>query len=334
MQIRRKQIDNKYYQKNDGMFWLPNDGDNSYIWRYRGNPLFEMSKMENFWHICNSAAVIVNGEYVGVFRCEDKMGKPDLYVGKSKDGIHWDLENEPIIFYEKDGSVFEKLFCYDPRLIKIEDVYYVVFCADVDGPSIYIAKTQDFKYFEKIPTGFLPFNRNGVLFPEKFNGQYVMLNRPSDDGNTPFGNIYISYSNDLVYWGNHKLLMRNFHLGNNFWEKVKIGAGPTPIKTDEGWLLIYHGVQSTCNGLTYSMGVALLDLEDPSKVKYRTTRYLLAPEELYETTGFTTNVIFPCSAIVDSKGHITIYYGVADTNMAIAFTTVEKLLAFVKKYSK
>lgn len=323
----------EYYNENDGMIWeeAPNEG--CLIWRYSGNPLFDLKTQDHFWHICNSAVAIVDGQYVGVFRCEDKTGTPDLYVGRSVDGATWELETTPIVFYEEDGSVFQKLYCYDPRLIKIDDVYYVVFCADVDGPSIYIAKTTDFQRFEKITNGFLPFNRNGVLFPEKINGQYVMLNRPSDSGNTTFGNIHISYSNDLIYWGNHKLLMKNFHLGNNFWERIKIGAGPTPIKTDEGWLLIYHGVQATCNGWSYSFGVAVLDLDDPSKVKYRANRLLMGAEEFYETTGFTPNVIFPTCALTDSKGRIAIYYGAADTNMAIAFTTVDKLLEFAKRYN-
>lgn len=324
----------EYYSVNDGMLWEEAPSEKDYIWRYSGNPIFNLDDLEYFWHVCNSAVVMVDGKYIGVFRCEDKTGAPDLYVGRSDDGTHWQLEETPIVFYEQDGSVFKKLYCYDPRLIKIEDAYYVVFCADVDGPSIYIAKTKDFQRFEKIPNGFLPFNRNGVLFPEKINGQYVMLNRPSDSGDTPFGNIHISYSNDLIYWGNHKLLMKNFHLGNNFWERIKIGAGPAPIKTDEGWLLIYHGVQATCNGFVYSMGVALLDLQDPSIVKYRANRLLLEAKESYETTGFTSNVVFPTGALTDSNGRIAIYYGVADTNMAIAFTTVDKLLEFVKKYDK
>ncbi|MBR2646497.1 MAG: glycoside hydrolase family 130 protein [Clostridia bacterium] len=321
----------KYYEVNNGMLWEDAPDEKSYIWRYSGNPLFDIPNMEHFWHICNSATVMLNGEYIGLFRCEDKRGIPDLYLGKSKDGVHWDLETTPIVFYNQDGSVFKYPYAYDPRLIKVEDTYYTVFCADIEGPSIYVAKTKDFKRFEMLPNGFLPFNRNGVLFPEKINGQYVMLNRPSDAGDSPFGNIYISYSNDMEYWGHHKLLMKNF-LNNCYWERVKIGAGPAPIKTDEGWLLIYHGVQKTCNGLTYSMGVALLDLEDPSKVLYRGNRYLLTPETTYERVGFTDNVCFPCAALVDSEGKITIYYGAADTNMAVAFTTVEKLLEFVKKY--
>ena len=147
-----------------------------------------------------------------------------------------------------------------------------------------------------------------------------MLNRPSDSGNTPFGNIYISYSNDMIYWGRHKLVMENFH-NDCYWERIKIGAGPTLIKTEEGWLLIYHGVQAMCNGYTYSMGVAFLELDDPSVVKYRANRYLLSPEEVYKITVLTPNCIFPCSAIVDGDREIAIYYGVADTNMAVAFTT-------------
>ena len=320
-----------YYKDNKGMIWQEAPNDKAWIWRYDGNPLFDIENDEYFWHICNSAVVMFNGEYVGLFRCEDKRGIPDLYLGKSKDGANWTLETEPVAFYNPDGTRFTYPYAYDPRLIKIEDTYYTVFCADIEGPSIYIAKTKDFKHFEKVPTGFLPFNRNGVLFPEKINGQYVMLSRPSDDGNTPFGNIYISYSNDLVYWGNHKLLMKNW-LNECYWERLKIGAGPTPIKTDEGWLLIYHGVQRTCNSWTYSFGVALLDLEDPSKVLHRGSRYLLTPEKDYERIGFTDNVCFPTAALVDDEGHVSIYYGVADTNMAIACTTVDKLLEFVKKF--
>lgn len=329
------QVDKTYYKDNDGMLWeeRPADAD-EYIWRYSKNPLFDMSKSKHFWHICNSAAAIVDGKYIGIFRCEDKTGAPDLYLGKSEDGAKWDIETTPIVFYNRDGSRFTYPYAYDPRLIKLEDAYYVVFCADIEGPSIYTAKTKDFKYFEMLPNNFLPFNRNGVLFPEKINGKYLMLSRPSDTGNTPFGNIYLSESPDLLYWGNHKLLMKNFH-ANNYWERLKIGAGPAPIKTDEGWILIYHGVQSTCNGMIYSFGVAVLDLEDPSKVKYRAKRYLMTPEVGYdyETIGFTPNVLFPCSALVDSQGRVSIYYGAADTNMAIAFTTVDKLLEFAKKFN-
>ncbi len=244
------------------------------------------------------------------------------------------MEETPIIFYNRDGSRFIYPYAYDPRLVKLEDAYYVTFCADIEGASIYTAKTTDFKYFEMLPNGFSPCNRNGVLFPQKINGKYFMLNRPFGSSAQAPGHIYITESPDLCYWGNHQLVMKAFH-NENYWERIKIGPGPAPIKTDEGWILIYHGVQQTCNGLTYSFGVAVLDLDDPSKVKYRGKRYLLTPEVgyEYETVGFTPNVAFPCTALTDSQGRVSIYYGVADTNMAIAFTTVDKLLEFAKKYN-
>ena len=314
------------------IFEKPNNKD-EYIWRYSGNPLFDMEN-SNFWHICNSAVIYKDNEYIGIFRCEDKTGKPDLYLGKSSDGVNWVIEEKEIEFYNNDKTRFIYPYAYDPRLVLIDDIYYVIFCADIEGPSIYIAKTTNFKYFEMIPTGFLPFNRNGVLFPEKINGKYLMLSRPSDSGNTPFGNIYLSESEDLIHWGNHKLLMKNFHLGNNFWERIKRGAGPAPIKTKEGWILIYHGVQATCNGFNYSVGVALLDLNDPSIVLKRADRYILTPTKDYERVGFTTNVCFPCSALVNELGEVAIYYGVADTNMAIVFTTIDKLLEFVDRFSR
>lgn len=320
------------YSDIEKILWQNAKNEKDYIWRYEGNPLFDM-RCSEFWHICNSAVGIIDGKYIGIFRVEDKGGCPMLVLGRSEDGVKWEIESEKINLVNEDGNPFVMEYAYDPRLICLDGEYYIVFCADVCGPSIYIANTKDFKTFTVLQQGFLPFNRNGVLFPEKINGKYYMLNRPSDSGNTPFGHIYISESPDLRYWGNHRLVSQNFDTGKNFWERIKIGAGPAPIKTEEGWLLIYHGVQQTCNAWTYSVGVMLLDLKDPSKVLYKAKRYLLTPEESYETTGFTNNVCFPCSALCDKNGRITIYYGVADTNMAIAFTTVDKLLEFVKKYN-
>ena len=322
------------YSKNDGMFWQEPENERDFIWRYKGNPLFDLHKSE-FWHICNSAVAIKDGKYIGIFRVEDKGGCPMLVVGHSANGVKWDLDDKPITLVNEDGTPFQMEYAYDPRLIELENKYYIVFCADTYGPTVCIAvaNSADFRTFTVLQQGFLPFNRNGVLFPEKINGKYYMLNRPSDSGNTPFGYIFLSESSDLRYWGNHKLVSKNFDTGKNFWERIKIGAGPVPIKTEEGWLLIYHGVQQTCNAWTYSFSVMLLDLNDPSKVLYKAKRYLLTPEEIYEMAGFTDNVCFPCSALCDSNGRVSIYYGVADTNMAIAFTTVDKLLEFVKKYN-
>lgn len=323
-----------YYKQNDGMLWLDNsckDGD-CFIWRYKNNPIINL-KQTKYWHICNSAIVKLKDKYVAIFRVETKDGKPDLVYGESFDGVNFKIGDELNFFYE-NGTRFECEYSYDPRLVKVGNEYFAIFCADIYGPCIYIAKTTDFKNYQMFPNGFIPGNRNGVLFPELINDMYFMLNRPTNVGQISIGgDIWISESKDLVYWGNHKLVSKHRDAGHNFWEAVKIGAGPAPIKTDEGWLLIYHGVQKTCNGWTYSMGAMLLDLNDPSKVLFKAKEFLMSPEEDYERIGFTPNVMFPTTALCDSKGHITIYYGVADTNMAIAFTTVEKLLWFVKSRS-
>jgi beta-1,4-mannooligosaccharide/beta-1,4-mannosyl-N-acetylglucosamine phosphorylase len=123
--------------------------------------------------------------------------------------------------------------------------------------------------------------------------------------------------------------------GYEWWNSIKIGAGCNPIETDEGWLLFIHGVTGTCSGFVYSMGAVILDLENPSIVKYRLDRFVLTPEMNYETTGFVPNVIFPTSALVDEKtGRIAIYYGSADTYTSLAFTTIDEIIPFIKKHAR
>ena len=151
--------------------------------------------------------------------------------------------------------------------------------------TIGIAWTTDFETFHQLENAFLPYNRNGVLFPRKIGDRYAMLSRPSDRGHTPFGDIYYSESPDLEFWGRHRLVMRPSQFEKSAWQCTKVGAGPVPIETSEGWLLIYHGVHQTCNGFNYSFGAALLDLEQPWKVLARTGAYLLAPTETYECMG-------------------------------------------------
>jgi len=208
----------------------------------------------------------------------------------------------------------------------------VIWCTSFGGnATIGMGYTKDFKSFTRLENSYLPFNRNGVLFPRKINGNYMMLSRPSDNGHTPFGDIFISESPDLTYWGRHRKVMG----ATDAWQHLKIGAGPIPIETSEGWLMIYHGVLNTCNGFVYSFGAALLDLEQPSKVLYRAEPYMLTPEEDYETVGFVQNVAFPCSALVDTDdGRIAIYYGAADTYIAVAFGYIDEIIDFIKRTNK
>ena len=207
----------------------------------------------------------------------------------------------------------------------LEDRWYISRCNGYHGPTIGIGYTFDFQTFHQLDNAFLPFNRNGVLFPRRIGDRYAMLSRPSDNGHTAFGDIFYSESPDLVHWGRHRHVMAPAAWT---WHSTKIGAGPTPIETPEGWLLIYHGVLTSCNGFVYSMGAALLDLEEPWKVIARGRDYLLSPQVAYEQVGDVPNVVFPCAALVDeATDRITIYYGAADTVTCLAHGYLSEILA-------
>lgn len=301
------------------------------IWRYTENPIIGRNPIDHVARIFNSAVIPYENSFIGVFRGEQNNGIPYIYLGRSNDGIHWEFEEEKITFVDEEGLEFMPRYAYDPRLVKVEDTYYIIWCQDFYGASIGMAKTQDFKTFVRLENPFLPFNRNAVLFPRKVNGNFMMLSRPSDSGHTPFGDIFLSESPDLVYWGKHRHVMGK---GKEWWQSLKIGGGAAPIETNEGWLLFYHGVSGTCNGFVYSIGGAILDIDNPSVVKYRCENFLLTPETWYEERGFVPNVCFPCATICDPEdGRIAIYYGAADSYVALAFTRAEEIVTYIKEHS-
>ena len=309
------------------------EGFDGVIWRHDGNPIINWNPTKKTARIFNSAVLPYEDGFIGIFRADHKHGKPQLHIGRSKDGLKWDIEDEEIHWKDEQGNDYQPSYSYDPRLVKIEDTYYIVWCAEFGGAALGLGMTKDFKEFVRLENPFIPFNRNGVLFPRKVNDKYLLLSRPSDSGHTPFGDIFLSESPDLVHWGRHRRVMSKG--GSGWWQATKIGGGATPIETSEGWLLIYHGVSGTCNGFVYSMGAAILDKENPSKVLYRTRDYLLTPEKDYETTGFVPNVAFPCATLQDPEtGRIAIYYGAADTYVAVAYTQVDELVQFIKENSE
>ncbi|WP_262021725.1 glycoside hydrolase family 130 protein [Vibrio quintilis] len=308
-------------------------GEDGVMWRHSANPVIDWNPFPAAARVYNSAVVPSGDGFIGVFRCDYKNGRPHLHVGRSNDGLNWDFEQEAIQWKDKDGNSHQPSYAYDPRVVKIEGIYYITWCTDDHGATLGVGMTTDFKTFTRLENACVPFNRNGVLFPRKINGQFVMLNRPSDSGHTPFGDIFLSHSNDMEYWGKHRHVMGKG--GTGWWQGTKIGAGPIPIETSEGWLMIYHGVSGTCNGFVYSFGAALLDIDEPWKVKYRTRDYILTPEKSYETIGFVPNVAFPCATLADAEtGRIAVYYGAADTYTAVAYTTVDDLLNELKTNSE
>lgn len=309
-------------------------GSDAVLWRYSGNPVIPHDLLPTSNSIFNSAVVPYEGGFAGVFRCDDTRRQMQIHAGKSADGLTWDIQPERIQWQPADPraaeiSAFE--YAYDPRVTWLEDRYYVTWCNGYHGPTIGVGYTYDFETFYQMENAFLPFNRNGVLFPRRIGGQYAMLSRPSDNGHTPFGDITYSESPDMIHWGRHRYVMGV----TGGWQSTKIGAGPVPIETDEGWLLIYHGVLTSCNGFVYSFGAALLALDEPWKVLYRSEPYLIAPQAPYERTGDVPNVAFPCAALVDAKtGRLAVYYGGADTVTCLAFGYVAEVVEFVKTHSK
>jgi len=306
-------------------------GCSDVVWRYSGNPIIPRNHIPSSNSIFNSAVVPFDGRFAGVFRCDNRKREMNIHRGFSKNGINWVLDDEPIEWQYDDPELSHFEYRYDPRVVKLEDRYYITWCNGYHGPTIGIGYTYDFEKFIFLENALLPFNRNGVLFPRRINGNYFMFNRPSDNGHTPFGDIFLSQSLDIVHWGQHRFVMGI----KNGWQSTKIGAGPVPIETEEGWLVFYHGVLTSCNGFVYSFGAALLDLEKPWKVIYRGGPYLLSPQRDYECMGDVPNVVFPCASLYDeSTGRIAIYYGGADTVTALAFTYLDDVLYFLKNNSE
>jgi len=307
-------------------------GESGPLWRDERNPIIPRDLLPRSNSIFNSAVVPFEGAYAGVFRVDDRTRTMAIHAGRSADGVAWEIDEAAIVFVPGDARVPEIqqrfVHAYDPRVTWLEDRYYVTWCNSYNGhgPTIGVGWTIDFRQFTQLDNAFLPFNRNGVLFPRPIGGAYGMLSRPSDDGHTPFGDIYYSESPDLLHWGRHRHVMAPIPWT---WQSTKVGAGPTPIETPEGWLLLYHGVLTSCNGFVYSMGVALLDLEEPWKVVARSNDYLLSPQRPYEQVGDVQNVVFPCAALTEGD-RISVYYGAADTVTCLAHGRITDLIDFAR----
>lgn len=193
------------------------------------NPIIKRHAIPSANSVFNSAVVPFKGGFAGVFRCDDRAVHMNIFAGFSEDGVNWNINHEPIEF-QGDPEVTKLQYRYDPRVCLIEGKYYISWCNGYHGPTIGLGWTEDFVTFHQLENAFLPHNRNGVLFPRKINGEYMMLSRPSDTGHTPFGDIYLSRSPDLTYWGRHPLCLRNIgRLAEH-----QVGPGPTPHRDGRG----------------------------------------------------------------------------------------------------
>lgn len=243
-----------------------------------------------------------------------------LRIARSKDGRHFTVDPKPALFPDRESESFGQ---EDPRITEIDGTYYIHYkSVSPLGICISLAVTRDFVTFEKKGVIFGPENMDVCIFPEKVGGRYVALHRPvSGFAGSP--NMWIAYGPDLVSWGDHRFLMG---VNRASWDSERVGGGAVPIKTDRGWLEIYHA--SDFKG-RYCLGAVLLDLDEPHKIIARGKEPIFVPEAEYETTGFVPNVVFTCGALVEGD-KVSIYYGAADTVIAGADMSLGEILETLK----
>jgi len=295
------------------------------VTRYSNNPILTKNDVPYEVATVHNAGVTKYGdEYIMLFRAHKLNGRSILGLARSRDGYHFTVEEKPFMEPATSGifAEYEAFGVEDPRITCIDGEYWITYSAySRHGVRIGLAKTTDWKTVERFSLITEADYRNVVIFPEKFNGLYARLDRPHSEI-SPWS-IWISYSPDLRYWGDSRLIMNPepYH-----WDEMKIGPGAPPIKTDKGWLSIYHGVFPTMDGSVYRLGVALHDLDDPAKIIGVGDNWILQPEEPYEITGYVHNVVFTCGAIPEDDGTVKIYWGGADTVICVGTAHINDLV--------
>jgi predicted GH43/DUF377 family glycosyl hydrolase len=300
--------------------------DQALITRSTHNPIITAAHLPFAGQCCfNSGAVRVGKEIVMVLNCWDAEWIPHFLIARSKDGIHFDIgtktiatpPNEYPYIGHGDGI-------FDTRITTLDGFHYITYnVSSALGGRIRLIRTADFESFDDL--GFITSidHRNCVIFPQKFNGLYARLERPNGEGSTG-GDIYLSYSPDLIYWGKTQLLLQK---STRYWESHKIGPGAPPVRTDAGWLVLYHGCRQHMNGIMYNAGAMLLDLKDPSKVIGKMRACLMWPEEEYEFRGNVPQVVFPAAAVAGNHAdELFVYYGAADSSICLATVSISALV--------
>jgi predicted GH43/DUF377 family glycosyl hydrolase len=259
-----------------------------------------------------------------LFRAGLDTGRSIIGLAESDDGFNFKAHEEPFMVPGKGPfiSEYEEYGLEDPRITSLEGAYYITYSAYSRlGVRVGLAKTTDFKSIERIAFVTQADYRNTVLLPQKINGRYVKLDRPNSEI-SPWS-IWISYSPDLYYWGDSKLIIKpvTYH-----WDEMKIGPGAPPIRTDKGWLSIYHGVFTTMDGAVYRLGVALHKLDEPEKIIGVGNRWILQPEDEWELVGYVHNVVFSCGAVPEDDGTLKLYWGGADKVMCAGTAVIDELV--------
>jgi predicted GH43/DUF377 family glycosyl hydrolase len=323
---------------------MPRESKAKYAELFRRHPRNPVLTSDNWPYpahtVFNAAACQCGDETVLLVRVEDRRGHSHLTVARSADGVsNWRIDPRPSFAPDPENFPEETWGVEDPRLTWLADrqEWLIAYTAySPNGPLVSLAATKDFALFTRFGPVMRPEDKDAAVFSRKFDGRYAMIHRPVSPGSTG-AHMWISFSSDLREWGDSQVLLPARR--GSWWDANKIGLSPPPLETSEGWLVLYHGVRQTPGGCIYRLGLALLDLEDPRRVIRRGDEWVFAPEMPYERHGDVNGVVFPCGWILDEKsGQIRMYYGGADSCIALATGQLSELLAHLRRqdddYSK
>ena len=284
--------------------------------------------------VFNPGAARVDGEVVLLMRVEDKRGISSLYVARSADGIsNWSYDEKPLLAPVPTHPE-EVWGCEDPRLTWLpeREEWAITYTAYSNrGPLVSLAMTRDFREVRRLGPVMPPDDKDAALLPHRIGGRWAMIHRPAPI----YGgaHIWISYSPDLRHWGDHTLLIEA--RDGAWWDARKIGLGPPPALTADGWLVMYHGAHTTASGPIYRVGLALLDRDDPTILLRRSDEWILGPTASYERVGDVSKVVFPNGWIVDEEGDkLMLYYGAADSVVALAIARLSDVMRVVEALPK
>lgn len=278
------------------------------------------------------ATLMADGTTLLLCRVEDLRGHSHLCAVRSPNGVDgWRIDREPSLAPDVNHFPEELWGIEDPRITFVPELknYAVVYTSfSRDGPGVSLALTADFKAYERYGVIMPPDDKDAALLPERINGLWAMIHRPVS---APRAHMWISYSPDLKNWGRHHLMMEA--RSGAWWDANKIGLSPPPIKTDRGWLVIYHGVRVSCAGCIYRLGLALFDLNNPAICLKRGDEWIFGPMTTYEQNGDVGNVVFPCGTTIAPDGDtVRIYYGAADTCVALATASLREMLEWLDRH--
>ena len=272
------------------------------------------------------ATRLADGTILLLCRVEDRRGHSHLCAARSRNGVDgWRIDPKPCLAPDPQNHPEEWWGVEDPRITYVPELkkYVVAYTSySRGGPGVSLAMTNDFRSFERVGVIMPPEDKDAALFPRRFGDYWALLHRPVG----PVGaHVWLSFSPDLRHWGSHKLILPARRGG--WWDAGRVGLASTPIETPKGWLILYHGVRMTASGCLYRLGMALLDLETPEICLLRGDEWIFSPQTTYEREGDVENVVFPCGHVICDDGDtIYLYYGAADTCIAMATGSVSEML--------